>query len=212
LTPRTRVAAVIRIDQPSDTAPTREATFAAALPWVRRVAIRLANRLPASAGFDADDLFQVGSLAAWDLAATWEPAASQFSTYAWKRVIGVMVDLVRGESACGFTRSGARARCASGDPIRVRHTLADTLGRCDPEIGDDDEAEFVELLKLTGAGFDARDRDATTRYFVRGCSMKQVSQETGVSESLVSQLIGGVVDRARESLRARGRTRYTAFA
>jgi DNA-directed RNA polymerase specialized sigma subunit len=41
--------------------------------------------------------------------------------------------------------------------------------------------------------------------------MREIAAEVALSESRVSQMISGVVERARASLRARGRTRYTAF-
>jgi RNA polymerase sigma factor (sigma-70 family) len=225
---------VIRTDAPHPSpvaaAPVvRESVFAGALPWVRTIAVSLARRLPAAATVDADDLYQVGSLAAWDLTATWDPAVSRFTSYAKLRVIGVMVDLVRGEAACGFTCSGVRRRLARGESIRVRslsgqcadsdgwaaawrHTLGDALGRTDPEFGDAPDAEFAALLRRCGGEVNAQERDAATRYFVGGATMREVGQGMGVSESRVSQLVGRVVAGVRASLESRGRTALTAFA
>ena len=215
---------------PQPAAPTtREETFAAALPWVRYHAERIARRLPASSEFDADDLFQVGAIAAWDLTTTWDAGRSLFHTYAWKRVVGVMIDLVRDASACGFAVAGSRAKMRRGEPIRVDSlsrvvhqgsgsgsgevmTLADMVGECDEDNGDGAEAEFAALLRRIEADVVGQERDMMLRVFARGESQKRVSQDVGLSESRVSQVVGAVVARIRDRCEALGLSRHTAFA
>lgn len=205
--------------------PDAEATFAAALPWVRKEAEKLAQRRT-SAEFDANDLFQVGAVAAWKLAREWDATRSLFTTFAKLRVHGAMIDHVRNAAGCGFEQAGARLKLDRGESIRVvsfaaeakcgecgdQMTVGDQLGACDPEVADGAEAEFVAMLRRVGAGVYGRDRTVMVRYFVAGETMKAVGQEVGLSESRVSQVIDRVVERIHESLRSQGRNRFTAFA
>lgn len=235
--PLTRVVAVTRTITRTDAAhlspspsqpPSRADVFEAALPWVRYHAERIARKLPASSGFDAEDLVQVGSLAAWDLAATWKEDVSKFVTYAYRRVVGVMIDLVRSASACGFAGAGTRLKLQRGEPIRVDSlsramyerdqgssepvTLADTLGEWDEDHGDGAAAEFAATLRRLGEGLHGKEADAMRRYFV-GCeTMKAIGRGMGLSESRVSQIVGEVVQRVRVRCEALDRNRRTVFA
>lgn len=207
----------------------REAVFAAALPWVRYHAERIARRLPSSSGFDAEDLLQVGLLAAWDMTATWDASQALFQTYAWQRVVGVMIDAVRDAAACGFVLAGSRAKMRRGEPIRVDSlsrvvhqgsgsgsgevvTLEDMVGECDEEHGDGAAAEFAATLRRVQADVLEQEREMMIRYFVGGATMRQVAGGLGLSESRVSQVVAGVVGRIRERCEKRGLTRRTAFA
>lgn len=228
--PRVRRAIMIRTDaaHPTATNPDAEATFAAALPWVRAEAERLARRLPPSVEFDADDLFQVGCIAAWKLAREWDAARSLFTTFAKLRVHGAMIDHVRDAASCGFSQAGSRLKLERGEPIRVRSlatpmpsgfgdegrraTVGDMLGDCDAEVGDGIDAEFASLLKRVGVDSTARERGAAVGYYAAGKLMKEVAGELGVCESRASQIVSGLVERVRDQLVAQGRNRFTAFA
>lgn len=223
---------MIRTDDPHATAkpvnPDADATFAAALPWVRREAERLAAKIPPSGEWDEDDLFQVGAVAAWKLAREWDQSIARFWSFANLRVHGAMIDLIRDAAACGFGHAGARLKLDRGEPIRVTSlavqvpgvfgfehrsaTLGDMVGACDAEITDGDDAEVAALLKRVGVESTSRERAALVRHHIGDETQKEIAGGLGMSESRVSQVISGVVDRIRERLVSQGRDRLTAFA
>lgn len=67
------------------------------LPMVRRVALQVRSRLPAS--IELDDLVQEGMLGLLDAARRWQPQPGQapFAAYARTRVRGAMYDWLRGQ-------------------------------------------------------------------------------------------------------------------
>lgn len=71
----------------------RAAVFEHYLPLVRNQARRLTAYLPPSVGLD--DLAQEGSIALWDLIATYEPRRGSFEAYLKPRLTGQMRDHLR---------------------------------------------------------------------------------------------------------------------
>jgi RNA polymerase sigma factor (sigma-70 family) len=200
---------VIRTDSPHPTPkiPDREATFAAALPWVRREADRVAAKFADSPEFDADDLFQVGALAAWALAGKWDRSVSKFYTFACLRVHGAMIDFIRGGVSVGRVRKAGRA---AGRLTSAK--LPEVYAPPEAECGDADDAEFGSLLRRVRPEASERERAMMVRYFAGGETMREVGQGEGLSESRVCQVIGRVVAGIRERCESRGLTRRTAFA
>lgn len=82
-----------------------DARIRQALPLVRRVALRLARRLPASV--ELDDLVQAGSLGLIDAARRFDldqagagtQASAAFAVYALRRIRGAMIDQLRRDDA-----------------------------------------------------------------------------------------------------------------
>jgi len=64
------------------------------LGMVRKLAGRLARKLPPS--IEVDDLIQAGSIGLLEASERWdESSPAEFSTYAYRRVLGAMLDSVR---------------------------------------------------------------------------------------------------------------------
>jgi RNA polymerase sigma factor for flagellar operon FliA len=63
-------------------------------PLVRRIALQLAPKLPASV--ELDDMIQAGLIGLMDAASRWKPTeGTQFETYASQRIRGAMLDELR---------------------------------------------------------------------------------------------------------------------
>lgn len=106
-------------------------------PLVRRLALRLAGRLPASV--ELDDLIQAGMMGLLDAIKRYrEVATAQFETYATQRIRGAMLDELR---RLDWMPRGVRERSR-----RVEegiHRASQQLGRAP------NEAEIAEALALT---------------------------------------------------------------
>ncbi len=115
----------------------REALVAKGLPLVRRLAFRLARRLPASV--DVGDLIGAGSEGLLKAVAAYDSSAHpRFEPYAEARIRGAMLDELR--AADPVTRHGRRKLAEVTKAIRG---LTQELGR-PPE-----EAEIAARLEIT---------------------------------------------------------------
>ncbi len=72
----------------------RDACVREFVPLVRRIAMQLRHKLPASV--DLDDMIQSGMIGLIDAASRWKPSeGTQFQTYASQRIRGAMLDDLR---------------------------------------------------------------------------------------------------------------------
>lgn len=192
-----------------------------ARPMVRRHAETLARRLPYRLGLDADELAQVGMIAAWKTIPRWNPRASDFDTYVGRRVYGAMLDAVRVAGVLGFTCVGIRRRAKAGEHVWVAPLYAPVYGNFDKSnrygnydggerLGDglagedgrdaeyDAPADRVrDAVRGAGGWLGPGEADVLADYYVRGMTLKEIGRQRGVCESRVSQMVSGILGRIR---------------
>jgi len=218
--------------------PSRDELITRGLPIVRRLAFRLARRLPPNV--DVGDLIGAGTegllkaIEAYDV-----NHAARFETYAESRVRGAILDELRAQDA--LTRHGRRQ---FGEVTRTVRKLESSLGRPpeEQEVADALGIDLDAYHKLTEhlargpalANLGAIDPDETageantTRdiearqlktqlvsavkklpdrmqtvlglYYQEECTLAEIGQIIGVTESRVCQILGEATVRLRASL------------
>jgi RNA polymerase sigma factor for flagellar operon FliA len=226
------------VEPPKGPRPTRDELIQRGLPIVRRLAFRLARRLPPNV--DVGDLIGAGtegllkSIESYDVT-----NAARFETYAEARVRGAILDELRGQDT--LTRHGRRqmgdvaramrklenslgrapeeeeVAAALGIELDVYHKLAENLSRApalanvgalDPDEvagGSDSAGEFEhrELkLQLVAAIQRLPERTQTVLglYYQEECTLAEIGQVLGVTESRVCQILGDATARLRAAL------------
>ncbi|TSH95835.1 RNA polymerase sigma factor FliA [Verticiella sediminum] len=115
----------------------RDAMVARHAPLVRRLALRLASRLPASVSLD--DLVQAGMMGLLDAVTRYrEVPTAQFETYATQRIRGAMLDELR---STDWAPRGVRERARRIE--NAIHRTAQALGR------EPSEAEVAAALDVS---------------------------------------------------------------
>lgn len=218
--------------------PSRDELITRGLPVVRRLAFRLARRLPPNV--DVGDLIGAGTegllkaIESYDVTNT-----ARFETYAEARVRGAILDELRSQDA--LTRHGRRQ---FGEVTRAIRKLESELGRAPEELEvaktlgidldtyhkltenlsrapalanlgaiDPDEVagdanttrdfESRELkTQLVGAVKRLPERMQTVLglYYQEDCTLAEIGQILGVTESRVCQILGEATVRLRASL------------
>lgn len=218
--------------------PSRDELIQRGLPIVRRLAFRLARRLPPNV--DVGDLIGAGTegllkaIEAYDVG-----NAARFETYAESRVRGAILDELRGQDA--LTRHGRRQM---GEVTRVMRKLESTLGRApeeqevaaalgieldayhklaqnlarapalanlgalDPDdvAGSCDSAGELETRELRTQLIVAikrlpeRTQTVLGLYYQEGCTLAEIGEVLGVTESRVCQILGDATARLRAAL------------
>ena len=215
--------------------PSRDALIQRGLPIVRRVAFRLARRLPPN--FDVGDLIGAGTegllkaIEAYDV-----NNAARFETYAESRIRGAVLDELRGQDS--LTRHGRRqvgevARAmrrlenelgrapeeeevakALGMELAVYHKLTENLSRApalanlgalDPDEvpgGSDSSLEFEhrelkEQLVEAIQKLPKRTQTVLGLYYQEECTLAELGEGLGVTESRVCQILGDATARFR---------------
>lgn len=127
----------------------RDALVIRGLPLVRRIAIRLARRLPAYV--DIDDLISSGHLGLVEAGAAFDPTKSaSFESYAEYRIRGAMIDDLReGDSLTRYMRA------LSNELRDAARDAESTLGRTPGQ------EEIAEHLGITVDELHARQRKLT---------------------------------------------------
>lgn len=113
-----------------------------------------------------------------------------FSTFAYPRISGAIVDHLRQQSW------GKRT-----DPKAV-YSLDIPISDDDRSMKDmlvaKEESKTDEMLEVVSKDFDEQAEQVIRSYFIDDCSMKEVGEQFGVSESRISQLISKYKSRIRE--------------
>jgi len=218
--------------------PSRDELIQRGLPIVRRIAFRLARRLPPNV--DVGDLIGAGTEGLLKAIESYDMTnAARFETYAEARVRGAVLDELRAQDA--LTRHGRRQMGevtramrklelslgrapeegevaeALGMGLDAYHKLAENLSRApalanlgalDPDDvpGASDSAGEVEHRELKGQLVTAikklPDRTQTVLglYYQEECTLAEIGEILGVTESRVCQILGDATVRLRASL------------
>ncbi len=218
--------------------PSRDELIQRGLPIVRRLAFRLARRLPPNV--DVGDLIGAGTEGLLKAIEAYDASnAARFETYAESRVRGAILDELRAQDA--LTRHGRRqmgevtrvmrkleselgrmpeeqeVATALGLDLEAYHKLAENLSRApalanlgalDPDDvpGASDSAvefEHRELkTQLVGAikRLPERTQTVLALYYQEECTLAEIGEILGVTESRVCQILGDATARLRASL------------
>lgn len=184
-------------------------------PIVRLHAGQYARSVPAVVA-DYGELYQVGMVAAWELASGggYDPRRGSVITWATRRVVGAMQDLIRANrlvkrkqaDECKATGTDAPETYTWGT-IPERHRNADAKGDevFDPPVEGDgmprdpDEVAVNEVIDLLWRGIDPRSRDVLVRYYVRGERMWEIADALELSEARVCHIIADAFDVMRDN-------------
>lgn len=218
--------------------PSRDELIQRGLPIVRRLAFRLARRLPPNV--DVGDLIGAGTEGLLKAIESYDVNnAARFETYAEARVRGAILDELRGQDA--LTRHGRRqmgevtrvmrkleatlgrapeeeeVAAALGIDLAAYHKLAENLSRApalanlgalDPDdvAGSSDSANDLETrelrTQLIGAVKRLPERTQTVLglYYQEECTLAEIGEVLGVTESRVCQILGDATARLRAAL------------
>ena len=163
---------------------------AACQPMVRSIAWQLSQRLPRSV--EVDELVGEGQLGLLRAARDYEPSkGAQFSTYAYWRVRGAMLDWVRQQDwyspvdAVGLLASGAPPTEASSRgpaTVHVGEEMAANLpddGAADPAEAAAD-GELRAIVRGLVSGLTGRSRDILQATLLDGQTLEEAGRATGV--------------------------------
>jgi RNA polymerase sigma factor FliA len=218
--------------------PPRDELIERGLPIVRRLAFRLARRLPPNV--DVGDLIGAGTEGLLKAIEGYDAGhAARFETYAESRIRGAILDELRAQDA--LTRHGRRkmgevtramrklenelgrapeeqeVAAAMGIDLEAYHKLAENLSRApalanlgalDPDDvagGADSQGEFEsrELKSQLMAAIKRlpeRTQTVLGLYYQEECTLAEIGEILGVTESRVCQILGDATARLRTSL------------
>lgn len=146
----------------------REKLVLAHIPLVRHIVGRLSFDLPPS--FDRDDLYGYGMVGLLAAADSWDPTRGlQFSTYAYSRVRGAILDELRRHD---FLPRGRRERVRALDGAMQRH---------EKEYGEKPSPEELALALSVSV-------EEVDEILLASRSAAQVSLDEGPTEGLASML------------------------
>lgn len=169
-------------------------------PWVQKLAQiqHKRGRLPIAL---LEDAVQEGLLALLDCIARCDER--DLLAFAYLRVLGAMGDCRRSTMPVGTPKRKPWQPPASLDAIRFQtddrdrdlfDVLIDQRQQQRANLAES-RAEFGRLLRARG--LNQTELLIVLRYFVDECTMKQIGEELGISESRVSQRLTQVCDRLR---------------
>lgn len=218
--------------------PSRDELIQRGLPIVRRIAFRLARRLPPNV--DVGDLIGAGTEGLLKAIESYDQTnAARFETYAEARVRGAVLDELRGQDA--LTRHGRRqmgevARAMRkleaalgrapeesevakelGIELDAYHKLAENLSRApalanlgalDPDdvagasdsAGEFEHRELKTQLMTAIKRLPDRTQTVLGLYYQEECTLAEIGEILGVTESRVCQILGDATGRLRAAL------------
>jgi len=105
-----------------------------------------------------------------------------FSTFAYPRISGAILDHLRQQSW------GKRTDPKAAYSLDTPTSDDDNVAMKDMLVAEED-SNADELLEMVSNEFDDQAQKVMKLYFIDDCSMKEVGEQFGVSESRISQLI-----------------------
>jgi RNA polymerase sigma factor (sigma-70 family) len=171
--------------------------LAVVAPQVRRLARKIGWQWRRVV--DWQDLEQEGLLAAFQMAESYDAAKGLLWTFAMPRVRGAMLDYLRRIDEFGWSHARKLAKgegVARSFPLSEEAALELEDHREKPELADD-FAGFVRELCV--GEFRPSEIAILRERFVEGKTLKKLGADRELSESRASQIVSGLLDRAREA-------------
>ena len=173
-------------------------------PLVRMVASRMPRRLQRRIGFE--ELVQMGSLGLLYAVDRFDPAQTQFSTYAVQCIHGYLCNGLNAES--WVKRAGQRKdrqRRESGLPSERKLMLSNVIGHIDDERFDFDKTspdlkrvEQVEEARRLMKPLKKREAIFVLLYYYEDWSMREIGEHFGISRNRVCQVMERAIQRMQE--------------
>jgi len=171
---------------------------------VRQLAGAMARRLPSHV--ELDELISLGNLGLVEARRRWDASRGvPFAAFAAPRIRGAMIDGLRQEDPVS---RGERARLQKDIDAEASVQLVDIDSAADLAVdGEELPLERLEkreqLARMRQALSCLRDRErhVIERHFFGECSLREIGEELGVTESRACQIVGAALGRMRAHLK-----------
>jgi RNA polymerase sigma factor FliA len=205
---------------PKKNASLSSADYVRFLPLVRRIATKLARRLPSH--IELDDLMSLGwiGLAEALSRAPISIPMEEFEAFASKRVKGAMLDYLRGldpnaracrNAARRLSRANATGTAAqtttdnaqASAPAKFEHVDIDTANPASHDLPADEmvsRSMMAEKVRKSIGDLPQREQLIVSLYYRDECTLKEIGAVLGITESRVSQLLSATVRQIREQV------------
>lgn len=183
--------------------PEQQALFDGHRDLAERVARSVANRHGFLNGLDLADYLQVATVGLWDAVLAYRPELGRFTSYAWRRMHGRVLDEIRDADEVGRSR---RARGVRGPTVSLDHPLFGSDGDRMLAVRDlvassvlSQRREGLEAMDLMLRGLDQVARVVVYLTQVLGLEQVEVAHVVGLTESRVSQILSASMHWLRET-------------
>ncbi len=149
------------------------------VPLAKKLAYQKKKVLPRF--IDVEDLRSAAYMGLVEAASRYDNTLGvAFSTYAYPRISGAIHDYLRQQ---GYVKDGCYSTVRSLDAM-----ISDDASLVDM-IASKEDTSAEECFDSMTVDLDDKAKSVLRHYFIDECSMKEVGQKFGVSESRISQLI-----------------------
>lgn len=160
------------------------------VPLANKLAYKKKKNLPNFV--DIEELKSAAYMGLVEAASRYKPELGvQFSTFAYPRIFGAIHDYLR---EMGWGKRNESVKAFSLNTIVKTNDGEYSQGDLLESKKEYNSDEFMEVITFT---LDNQAEQVLRYYFIDECSMKEVGEKFGVSESRVSQLIKRYKDRIR---------------
>lgn len=172
-----------------------------------QIAARMHRRLPRHVRLE--ELENAALLGLWDAARRFRPGEDAFfPAYAGRRVCGAVGDWLRDANGSAGRSPGKQAfvrgtvslyaPCDVPSDVRNPTLLAQTPDPRQPEPWV--RRNLLDVVALVRRGLSWRERMVVRLYYGEELTMREIAEALDVSESRVSQMLPGILQRCRERL------------